>query len=234
MPEGTEKPAIERASPFSLTKSMYQRGIPVVIVSLFILIIIAAYFINYQPLTAVSDELTAWGNAAAAFAIIFSDFTILFIYGRRLMQRREKKLTYNAAVVYASFLFFIGLALSQPKLTAAPLYVLYYTVVLGQIGTGTGVLKGAYYAYATLRVFPRWRTPEIFILFLTFVVVVFRQLTLTAVLYPPIVTIGDWIMTIPYGAAERGALLAMGVASIVTALRAIAGKEPGLIEAEMA
>ena len=61
-----------------------------------------------------------------------------------------------------------------------------------------------------------------------------REMGAVVAYIPQFEVIGDWIMKVPYTASNRGAMIAAGIGVVVLAIRALVGREPGLIEMEMA
>jgi hypothetical protein len=60
-----------------------------------------------------------------------------------------------------------------------------------------------------------------------------REMASVVVFFPQIEAIGDWIMKTPYMASNRGVMIAAGIGIVILAVRALVGKEPGLIEMEV-
>lgn len=61
----------------------------------------------------------------------------------------------------------------------------------------------------------------------------FRGTTLLTYIWPPFYDIGVWIETVVATSVIRAFTTAMSVGTIVLVIRALVGKEPGLIELEL-
>jgi len=68
---------------------------------------------------------------------------------------------------------------------------------------------------------------------LTWLFVVFRELPVFVAIYPPLYEVGTWIEQVVNGSVQRAALGAAGVGTLILGIRALVGKEPGLIEMEI-
>jgi hypothetical protein len=61
----------------------------------------------------------------------------------------------------------------------------------------------------------------------------FRDTPILVAAVPGIDTVVDWMLATLYTGSLRGVLITVCVGSLVLAMRALIGREPGLIEAEI-
>lgn len=220
-----------------MSKRVYQRQIPLLLVSIITGIFIAEYFLVNAPLTALKNELTTWGTIISLFILLFGNIVLLVSNIRRLGQRERvpAKEYFRSVVLIGTVVFFSILAFaSGPKLTSGPLYLLVWVNTYGIIGVGIGLGTHTFFTWHAIKRIITLRSFEVAIVLVTTIFSLFMYMTSAVAVAPWLGDFANWIKGIPNTAAQRAALLAAAVGGIVLGIRALVGKETGLIEAEAA
>lgn len=219
-----------------MSKTIYTRSLALAMISLVILICVLQYFVPpFGPLTSLKDEIVIWGVAVSSTLLIYGQVLTLASNVRRLVARKEsrRRLIGSASLLAAFSLVIIG-GLVDPKNLESGVWgqaatQVFYTYA----NTGIGGLSGSLFMWAAIRRFGKMRSVESLILFLVWLDCMMRNMSSLVFLSGGgVAAIADWIGLIPHAAANRAALAAIGVGELAIGVRAMMGKEPGLIEAE--
>ncbi len=215
-----------------ITKSTYQRTIPTFLVSILAGILIIHYFApESEAFNAVQAEIAQWGTILTAIAFIYGYISILLIHARRLMLRRApKREMFGSVVLFASFLAIIAIFFIVPEGIESDFSGSWQFYLISFATTAVGI-DWAFHPFASVRMF-RVTSIEAGVMFFSWMIAGLSVLPAWTVLFPVIGTAGDWIGQVPMTATMRAALACTAVSSIVLAVRALVGKEPGLIEVE--
>lgn len=148
-----------------MSKRIYQRQIPLLLVSIITGIFIAEYFLVGTPLTALKNELTTWGTIISLFILLFGNLMLLTSHIRRLGQReRLPTKEYFRSVVLIAFIavFFILAFASGPKLTSGPLYMLVWINTYAIMGIGIAVGHHTFFTWHAIKRIITLRTLTIY------------------------------------------------------------------------
>jgi hypothetical protein len=74
-----------------ISRRSYQRTIPVFIVSILVGIFLVEYFIAYEPLTALTDELSLWGVIITAGTALFGNVAVIIVKAQLLRQKQTRR-----------------------------------------------------------------------------------------------------------------------------------------------
>jgi hypothetical protein len=206
--------------------------VPVFLVSVLTTVIVIEYFVvKYPPLTAAKDELLLWGAIIYSFVMLFG-YTMLILHHLRQMRERGRgRLAYLSGIKLGTLGAFVLLGLLSPGGADGSQYRTLYSYIVGYAAAGM-YTAWVHHPYNVYRFF-RPTSVQSTIMFLTWLFLVFRELSVIVAVYPPLYDIGTWIESVPNAAAQRAALAAAGVGTLILGVRAIVGKEPGLIEMEV-
>jgi len=216
-----------------MSRRIYQRIFPLFIVSLVTGLLIAEYFISFDPLTSLKNELSLWGVIVTTCTMIFANVALVWGNLRTLRRKASSKEIFNSVVFLGITLLFLALGLYDPGMTSGKMFLAVYVPTMGLIGTVIWINANIFFGWAAIQRMARIRTPEAAVLLLSFLFTVFYSMTILLAIWPPFNSIGEWIATVPNMAVQRGALGAAAVGGIVLGIRALVGKEPGLVEMEM-
>jgi len=215
-----------------LSRRIYQRQVPIFLVSVLTTVIVIEYFVvPYPPLKAVREELTLWASIIFNFAAIFGYTTLVLNHARQIIERKRARPFYSSAVKLGTLAAFGLLGLLSPGGAAGSQYTTLYMYIVGYAAAGM-YTAWVHHPYNVYRFF-RLSSVQSTIMFLAWLFTVFRELSVIIAIYPPLYDIGTWVEAVPNTAVQRAALAAAGVGTLILGVRAIVGKEPGLIEMEV-
>lgn len=218
-----------------LSRRIYRTQIPIFLVSVIATVIIMEYFLGpYTLLRNLKSELSSWGSIIFLSTLLFGYVTLILWSYKRVTAGKEKgrgRPFFHGVVTLGSLIFFIALALAFPGGTEGESYQQIYTYTISMMGTVLYWNEGPIYFYNIFRSV-RLTSINTVALFTTLFFTVARESSLFVWLWPPFNDIGSWIETVPQMAASRGTLLAVSVGEMILGIRALIGKEPGLIEME--
>lgn len=213
-----------------MSKATYQMKIPVFIVSVIMGIYLVEQFTKITVITNVKKQLDLWGTVILATVFLFGYVFSVVGRIRSLNKARStpfNKTTFANIVVMAIFVIFVLVIMTQG--ISSRLYSLLYQYLPGYV-TPTG-FHGYYDLYLLYRLF---RFSDIYVI-LYFGVVLFRFLTDIGVVsyyVPALWNARQWIEYVPANAAYQATTLAGAVGLVILGVRALVGREPGLIELE--
>lgn len=217
-----------------MSASIYRRQIPILVVSFFMAVLLIEYYAVKTPvITDLSSQFLSWGAIIAILQLLFGYLTLMRMHVRRISQYRSEgynRLIYKSVIVMATFVAMLAIGLYEGKGNAGPMFTFWYSNIIAMAGVGT-VLEWISHYSSPARMF-KITSPESFVMLAVWFFIVLREMATMVVFFPQIEVIGDWIMKTPYMASNRGVMIAAGIGIVILAIRALVGKEPGLIEME--
>jgi len=218
-----------------MSKRIYQRSIPIFLISVIATFMVVNYFIALPTFAnEIVNELYLWGIIITTVVKLYGFAILLGFTLKALVDRKsELKKRYHSGVLIASFCAYLILGLITPNRELGPFFRSIYIPTLARVGGAVwagGNIKGI--IYGTKYTFSRVRTFTGGLFFITWLLITARDTSALVGFFPPFLTVGNWITNVPVAAGYRASFIAMGVGTIVLGLRAIVGKEQGLIEME--
>jgi len=219
------------------TKRVYQRTIPLFLIAVIAGIMIVEYFIvPVAPLTSLKNELVAWGVNMSAIALVFAQVMLLLRYGRTIMRGRtgeagSNRRLFESGVFIGAFVVFGFIALSNPQNVSGDLFTALYLAFVMKFAQGLGSCGWPAQVNAVFRVF-RVTSLETLTITGVYILVWLRYLTTFTAFVPGIVPVFSWIEAVPHVAAQRAGLMGAAIGAMVVGIRALFGREPGLMEYE--
>jgi hypothetical protein len=206
-----------------------RRELPLVIIFLCGILVMIPFFWPQPTLDGMKAELGNWAviirNVTVFLGLIYMSFSQW-----RSLQRDKSVSGYIYFVSpYLALVVFIGTALAFPGyINSAQYQWLYQNIYRAQVSMYVSL--PLFYCYsAAYRAFTV-RSIEAFALMLGGMLYTLRQIPLFTYIFPALLPIGEWIMLVPNVGGGRGAVIAVGLASIVVGLRTLAGREVTTIE----
>jgi len=219
-----------------LNKRLYRFNIPLFLVAFSVGIIIADYFVSPTATPVfeqITTELRHWASITETFILAYSYLVLLMWHTRRVVVFKEQGLLHKSffgssvtLIVFVIFLL-IGLVYS----TSHPYFSDFYKYTAGYVRMGA-VLSWLNIPYLTYRRVSL-RTREMTLFFIIFMVVLLGELPLLTEFVPQIRALGDWTERTLGVSGQRVGVLVMSIGALTVALRALVGKERGLIELEV-
>jgi len=221
----------------SVSKRLYQRQIPIFLVSFIIAVMLVQYIVVNPTIEEVRKEMLLWANIVSLIVWLFANVVLILNNSRRVLRAKEdRRLWYESILILASTAFFLLLALSNPaQMEKNTNYVTVYKVLIGAIYLGIEATALTYQNYNIIRRLSTQRlTPEVVVLVLCCVIQWLRGMTVITYNYPQVFAVAEWVEKVAYSSATRAATVVLAVGSLILAIRALVGREPGIIEMEMA
>lgn len=218
-----------------MSKIIYQRTIPTFIVSIIAGIFIVEYFApTFVPLQDLTTELTLWGTILYSCSLLYGIVILIMTMLRRAQRRRSGKFTGWRAVAMSATclgtaLIYTLIALGTGGTTSVT-FRFWYTFIIAYAAGGM-YTAWVHHPYNSYRYF-RFTSVESGLMFLAWLFISFRELSSIVAVWPPFYDIGTWIEGVPNTAAQRAMLATTGLGAIVLGIRALVGREPGMIEVE--
>ena len=217
-----------------MSKLVYQRQIPLFIISAITALFVVEYFLApIGLLTALHDELLTWSVVIAGVTMLYAQVMLMMGHARRLIEfKASRKWLFCSGVFYASFALFLVLGISSPETVSAPLFVTMYGLLITRVAEGINTCGWPAQINAVFRMF-RITSLESLVIVSVYFLTWLRNLTVVTVYIPDFIPLHAWIGDVPYAAAQRAALMGAAVSTVIIGIRALVGKEPGLMELEV-
>ena len=218
-----------------MSTRIYRRQIPIVVVSFFMSILLIDYYVPGTPLiSSASTNFLAWGAMIALIQLSFGYLTLLRMHIERLSRIQTEGITnrnFKTIIVLATLVIMAGIGIMEGGGNSGPMFLFWYQNLVAMAGVGT-VLEWISHYTSPARMF-KIASLESAAMFGVWFLIVLREMPTVVVFFPIFETIGDWIMKTPYMASNRGVMIAAGIGIVILAVRALVGKEPGLVEQEV-
>ena len=124
-----------------MSKRIYQRQVPVFIVSFLIAVFFIEYFGGENPIiNGIVNEFLSWGSIIALISLSFGYFSLMLMHVQRIRARTRGsegvsgKLLFKSIVVVASFSFFILLGLFEGKMQLGNMWTFWFTATVAMAG----------------------------------------------------------------------------------------------------
>ena len=216
-----------------MSKALYQRQIPLFVISFLVALFMVESVIAYQPLTDLKNSATAWVTIVANVATLYGITTLLILHVRRLTKAEQQlRQRFPSIVTLATMALFIAVSLIYGGYQSE-LFQFLYLEALSIVGLNMIALKYSGHFFATYRSFTRHMSWEAVLFFVSWFISVARNVSLLIYLFPWLAPIADWIYLVPNVAALRAATLAAAVGTVMVGLRALIMRERGIIETEV-
>jgi hypothetical protein len=217
-----------------MSKRIYQFTIPLYLVSIIAGLLIADYFLVVPALADFTTQIGKWGSILSAFAIIYASVVLTATRIQVLAAQKSRKDVFRSVVYLITFFGFAALALTDTTLlTSSPTFIDVFSPTMSQVGMMVWVSGPSYNNWMRMRKLSRIQSLEALVLWIFSILRGMYGLTAITANAPIIFTIGDWARTVPYAAVQQAASAAAGVGGILLGVRALVGKEPGLVEMEI-
>jgi hypothetical protein len=178
----------------------------------------------------VNSELLQWGTVASGFVMLFGYLTLLANHGRRVMESQRSRTSYVSGLLLGVIAVFVILGLALPGGYSGANYTTLYQYLIMYAGAGL-YSAWIHHPYNCYRYF-RFTSTYSAIFFITWLFVIFRDIPIIVAIAPPTYNIATWIEQVVAASANWTALGVAGVGTLVLGVRALIGKEPGLMEME--
>ncbi|MEM0015191.1 MAG: hypothetical protein QXS42_04915 [Zestosphaera sp.] len=216
-----------------------KRLIPQLIVSIILIIMVVFYFFYIDK--SVADAFSTWDKALSDWAVIITAFALMVggadIFRYHVMQIRKagvRQAPFSGVTISLELLMIafalIGFYISyaDPKagisITTQPQFRWLYTNVYAPCDSAVYSILLFYIASASYRAFTA-RNPMAALLLVVAVIVMLGNTSLGGLIWPGILPLRDWIMTVPNTAAFRPITMGAGFGTIILGLRLLIWRE---------
>ena len=206
---------------------LFRNKIPIWITTIIGFILVINYYYESPELSLISEVFPLYGTIIAAFALMLGAFTITKTYVKKIINREKE--WYLSALLLITMVVFILIGLSQG--TTSSLYKTMYNTIVTTISSHSWTLVGAATLTAAIRVF-RIKTLESSLLFLAAMITMFSAVPIGTWIHPGFKTLGDWIMSNPTVAGNRGFIITAAIGGIILSFRTLIGKEKRVLGIE--
>jgi hypothetical protein len=207
-----------------MSARLYQRTIPLAIVTISIIVFLIAYYFPGFGLSPVVTGLTKWTTIITAIAYWMGAASVAIMYGRRTM-RRATGWYFDGWVLVTMFgTILLGLILGLNN----EIYTSLVSATVSNFGILLYAMMVPFLFSAAFRAL-RARSIESTVLIISMVIVYLGQSPAGAEMLPVTETMKEFINKSFATGTGRAVLIANALGSAVLAVRAILGKEPGLL-----
>jgi hypothetical protein len=216
------------------SRRLYQRVLPLFTVSLFVGVFIGQTVIDWEPWNFVYTVLQETQGMVVLMVQIFAAFILYYGKVRSLTRYRTEERTLlvrNITIlVFAAFLSWFFWSTGGHESVQASAVV---PIIQGSCQRGLFFARYGMMYYWVLRRFSEFRTIDrIAQLFMWFLLAI-RGTNAIIVPYPFLIDAIDWVRFTLYNGALMGVLFTVACGAIIISIRALLGREPGLIEMEV-
>jgi hypothetical protein len=209
--------------------------IPIFMVSVISGIFFVNYFgTSYKPVADITNNFLLSTTILVALGDVYGYAVLTWLHIRRVTSNRDRpeyrRTLIKSGTILGTCLFFAILAWFFGGVRGST-----FTFWFMAIPTMTLVsanMVWVFHGYTPFRIL-RITSVETLLFFLTFLLTCTGQMSLMTTIWPPFATITNWMMSVPSVAVQRASLMAAAVGSIVLGVRALFGREPGLVEMEV-
>lgn len=196
------------------------------IITIISVLLIIDYFVSVAPLTSFRNEMTVWATIIYNFAAFVGAFTILRYHSRNLIRGREPLTRVYGLTTIVSFFAFLAVGWGMGL--SSKIYVDLYMNTLVPVGATVWGLNFIFSAMGVYRAM-RLGSLESLALFLCGMAIFLKEIPLVAYYFPPMVSIGEWVMTYAGGSSYRVGVLTTALAALIIGIRTILHREPSAI-----
>lgn len=211
-----------------------KRDLPVLIISIFGLLIVAEWFVPTSVTTFFADFKTRMGTFTALMGnTAFGIGTFYGVTAELNMLRRRR--TWQQYIISGSFFGIMILmaalifGLQFPNSVLLPEYKWWYFNTYQYQAQAQYAVMFLYQCGAVYRVL-RLRSMETVVLSFCGIAFILRSIPLFVSYVPGLMELGDWVAGAPSMAGTRAATLTASIGGLVVGIRALIGKETATIE----
>ncbi len=203
--------------------------VPIAITIICTLLQIIPYYVSIPPLEAASDFFRSWMLLVATSAT-FIGVISLTMFHTKAIQKRSKGWYFSALVL----IFMVAIALTGLPIPEVGLgdtnevFDFLFKYIYTPLGATMYSIIAFFITSAAYRTF-RARNIEAAIVLIAGIFMICKNAPITTFLWPPFVTIGNWIFDVPNMATMRAIIIGSALGAIALAVRTLMGMERGYL-----
>jgi hypothetical protein len=201
---------------------------PLILTSLVAAIAIGEYYLQLPTVLTTASFMNRVGVILAAFFIGFGLVNLVTSHTRAITTRRPKWIFSIWLLLVTAITIVTGII---PPVTQHPTYQWIYTYIFSTLEPAVFSLIAFFIAAVAFRAF-RIRNWESSIMMFFAVVMMLRNAPVGPALFPPVGTLGDWVLQVPAMANNRAVSLASSLGIIALGVRTLLGLERGYMGGE--
>jgi len=209
--------------------SLFQRREIVVVLTTAVAVAVIADY--WTTLPVYGGTFMEWAVILGAFAMGLAGFsTIRYHIGHALKKTKGLwvfSVWWMIVLAITVLTGLAGLALTF-KAEDNPIYIWILNNVYAPLNIAEYGLTGFFTISASYRLL-RARTKSSLVFMLVALLVMLGSIAISEAIWSQLPVPGQWISSVPGAAGERGATIAMGIGSVIFALRAMTGRERGYL-----
>lgn len=206
--------------------SLLRREVPIAICAIVaLLMIFDNFFMVPASIHALSTEFKYWGTILAAFTLLLGIITVVRVNIYHISRKTEDRWV---LALWSMIVFSISSIIGLLWTPDHPAYLWLYDNILMALWIAMLATTGFFITSAAYRAF-RAHTKEAALLLIPGLFVVAKNTPALVAIWPPFLTIGDWIMAVGVGGGTRGLVIGAAIGTIATGLRTILGYETGYL-----
>ena len=199
-------------------------GIPSTITLVVGLVIFAEYYASIPSIKELAGFLTNTAVAIASLAIILGAINVLSIHGGHVVKRTKREDQWFFSLCLLVPMFVTAVAGLIPPIATHPVYSWFFGYLYQKPVLAVSSILAFYIGSAAFRAF-RARSVEATILLLAGCITILAGAPIGSAVLPQITPVGEWFMSVPNMAAQRGIILTSAVGAVALAVRVFIGRE---------
>ena len=216
------------------SRRLYQRILPLFVCSLFVGVFIGQTVIDWEPWDFVYTVFQETQGMVVLMVQIFAAFILYYGKVRSITRYRTEERTLlvrNITIlVFAAFLSWFFWSTGGHESVQASAVV---PIIQGSCQRGLFFARYGMMYYWVLRRFSEFRTIDRIAQLGMWFLIAIRGTNAIIVPYPFLIEAIDWVRFTLYTGALNGVLFTVACGAIIISIRALLGREPGLIEMEV-
>lgn len=202
-----------------------RRQLPILLLSSVAVIVMADYFLKIPGTSAVVTDLQNWGVILSAFALGYGAVNLFYVHTRHISRRTPGQWPYSIWLLVMLLLFtVVGVSLKY----TGPEYQWLYNSTLFALSATIYSSTGFYIASGCYRAL-RARNSEAAVLMIVGLIVLLKNAPALAVNVPILVTMENWLSSVPTTSAQRGIMMGAALGAIALGIRTMIGRETGFL-----
>ena len=199
---------------------IYKKQIPIYLTTILgVIMIIEHFFPVPEALVTTNITLRSFVSVISAAAIILGT-VILTIAHLRKMQKQESGWQYSILFI-VSLIVTTGLGITSVRNET---FLFIYNNMTAPIGAALYSLTAFFITSAAYRVF-RARNWSSTILIASGFVILMMLIPIGAIIFPPVVPLGEWIRSVPSSAGFRGMIIGTSLGIVGLSVRVFTGRQ---------
>lgn len=210
-----------------VARDLYERTIPLFIMSFIGAWMIAEYFIGaFKPLIPYSDLTRTFSTIIGSISYGIGVSILTLAHGRRIYNRTKDPF-YGYSILYMIFFGYMVIAALIGGVEG-DIFLWGYDVIFTPAGQALYSTTAFYITTAAYRIF-RFRNLDAAVLLTAGTLVLMSVLPIFTGFIPPIKDIGSWIMNVPGTAGYRAFTIGVAIGTIGLGLRIFLHKHPEVL-----